>query len=123
MWSGAHPVRFFANEEGDRSNARWHHTTIATGSCFERRRMRRESAPAHCAGKAKIVEMSRIVLAQTLSKDLSLPGIRWNFKSLKLAQDFEQATLAAELRPRRDVLPARQPAHELRRSRGLDLLA
>ena len=67
--------------------------------------------------------MSRIVLSQTLSQNLPLPGIRRNFKSLKLAQDFEQATLAAELRSRCDMLPSRQPTHELRRSRWLDLLA
>src|SRR5207244_11610186 len=38
-----------------------------------------------------------------------------------LANGFERAVLAEKLRARGQVLPAKQPVHELRRGNGLDL--
>src|SRR5690348_11664164 len=123
MRSSAHPIRYFANEERDGSDARRHDTTISSSSRFECCRMWREPAPTDSAGKAQTIEMGRVVFAHTLPQDLPLPSIRGNLESLKLAQYFQQTAFAVELCSRSDVLPSWQPAHELRRSRWLDLLA
>ncbi len=54
---------------------------------------------------------------------MPLPGIGGNFKSLELANHVQSGAFTYNLCTRRDVLPAQQPAHELRRSDRLDLLA
>ncbi len=56
-------------------------------------------------------------------KTVLLPGVRRNLESLQLTHGFQQSALAAQLRLRSDVLPAQQPAHELRCRDRLDLLA
>src|SRR6266446_6668279 len=85
--------------------------------------MRREAPPADRAGEAELVEIFGVVVGDTARKDLALPGICRLFKSLQLTQSFEQPTLTQQLGAWRDVLPAEQPVHELRRSYGFNLLA
>src|SRR6202158_5823424 len=85
--------------------------------------MRREASPADRAGQAKLIEIFGIIAGDTAREDLAFPGICRRFKTLQLTQSFEQAALAQQLGAWRDVLPAEQPVHELRRSHGLNLLA
>src|SRR5438270_11880756 len=54
---------------------------------------------------------------------MALPCIGRNFESLQLSQDLECGALTLHLRFGRDMLPSQQPAHELRRSHRLHLLA
>ena len=70
-----------------------------------------------------MIEVFRIVVLYALWQDLLLPRISWNLEALKLPQDFKQTALATQLRSRSDMLPPRQPAHELRWSDRLNLLA
>jgi len=56
-------------------------------------------------------------------EDFTFPGICWGFKALDLANRFERAALAEELRARRHVLPVKQPIHELRGRDGLNFLS
>ena len=65
----------------------------------------------------------RIVVRDPPRENLPFPGICRRFESLKLLQDLERATLAENLRTWCDVLPAQQPAHELRRGHRLDFFA
>ena len=85
--------------------------------------MRRQASPADGAGQAQLIERSGIVVVHAARQNLLLPGVRRNFETLQLAQHFQQSALAGELRLRRHVLPAQQPAHELRRRDRLNLLA
>src|SRR6266436_7598086 len=85
--------------------------------------MRREAPPADRAGEAELVEVFGVVVGNATRKHVAFPGICRRLKSLQLTQSFEQATLAQQLGAWRDVLPAEQPVHELRRSYGLNLLA
>jgi hypothetical protein len=56
-------------------------------------------------------------------QNLAFPSIRRRLKTLQLAEDFQQAALTRDLRARSQVLPAQEPAHELRGRYRLDLLA
>src|SRR5271167_1319766 len=85
--------------------------------------MRREASPAYCARQAKLVQSRRIKIGDAAPEDLAFPGISGGFITLKLTNRFECAALAEKLRARSDVLPAKQPVHELGGSYGLDLLA
>ena len=85
--------------------------------------MRRQPSPTHRPGQAKLVKPFRIVIHNAPRQHLPLPGIRRNLKPLQLPQHFQRAPLARNLRPRRHMLPAQQPLHELRRRNRLDLLA
>ena len=85
--------------------------------------MRREAAPADGAGEAKIVEDFGIVVRDAARQDLRFPGVRRSFEALQLLQNFERAVFAEKARVRREVLPAQQPAHELRGETGSHLLA
>ena len=85
--------------------------------------MRRQAAPADGAGQAKLIERVGIVVGDAARQNVALPGVGGNFETLQLAQNFKRAAFAAELRSGRDVLPAQQPAHELRGRDRLDLLA
>ena len=85
--------------------------------------MRREASPAHRARQAKLIERRRIVIVHPRRQDVPLPGVRWNFETLQLTHGLQQSAFAAQLRLRRNVLPAQQPAHILRRGDWLDLLA
>ena len=118
-----HPVRIFANEKCQRRDARRDHAANRIARFAERRRMRREAPPADRAGEAKIIENFGIVIGNAAREDLRFPGIRGRFEALKLLEDFERAVFAEQPRIRRHVLPAQQPAHELRRVHRLDLLA
>src|SRR2546430_10236162 len=53
----------------------------------------------------------------------SLPGIRRSLEALHLANRFEIAALAKQLRAGSDMLPAKLPVHELRGCDGLNFLA
>src|SRR5256885_901945 len=85
--------------------------------------MRRESAPPNRTCEAELIEVRRIVVAQPLRQDLPLPSVRGDLKALQLPYNFPQSSLSAKLRAGGDMLPARQPAHELGGSGGFDLLA
>ncbi len=85
--------------------------------------MRRQASPADGAREAELIERAWVVSVDAAREDLLLPCVRRNLKALQLAKRLVQSALAGQLRLRRDVLPAQQPAHELRRSDGLDLLA
>ena len=89
----------------------------------EQGRMRRKASPTDGAREAKLVEDFRIVVRDAASENLPLPGVGRCFVSLKLAQSFESAALAEKLSGWGDVLPAQQPAHELRRVNGLNFVA
>ena len=91
---------------------------LPSAAFFERRRMRRQASPADRAGQAEVVEPFGIVIGHSSRENVALPGIRRNFEALHLAQHLQRAALAAHLRAGSDVLPAQQPAHELRRVTG-----
>src|SRR5215813_3476827 len=85
--------------------------------------MRRQPTPADCAREAQLVNPFGIVSSEAPRKHLPLPRVGGNFKTLQLPDELECGVLALHLRSRRNMLPAQEPAHELRRSDGLDLLA
>src|SRR5205085_10308082 len=111
------------NEECNGCNAGRNDTPRPSSGILQHGGMRREPAPAHSSGKAKLIEKFRIVVADAPGEDLPLPGAGWNFKSLQLAQDFHGPMLIAGLRTMGNMLPAEQPAHEYCRSNRLNLLA
>src|SRR5580698_9241537 len=108
-----HPVCVFPDEKCERRDAGWDDATngsiVLTQSC----RMGGETAPADRSGEAKTVEDVWIVVRDAARENLLLPRTCRRFESLQLLQRFERAALAEQLRSRRDVLPAQQPAHEL----------
>src|SRR5947207_14887218 len=83
--------------------------------------MWRQPPPSNCASQTKLVKSFEIVIGNTLREDMPLPRIGWNFEPLQLPYDFESRAFALHLRSRRNVLPAQQPAHELRRRHRFDL--
>ena len=85
--------------------------------------MRRETPPADGPSQAKLIQPSRVVFIDAAREDLFFPGVGGNLEALQLMQNLQQATLAAQLGLRRDVLPAQQPAHKLCRGDRFDLLA
>ncbi len=85
--------------------------------------MRRQASPADCSGEAKLIEPLGIVVGDAAGQNLPLPGVGGNFKSLKLAHDFERGALALNLSSRRHMLPAQEPLHELGGGDRLNLLA
>ena len=85
--------------------------------------MRREAAPTDGTGEAKIVENFRIIVCHAARENLALPCVRWRFVTLQLPQRFERAAFTEKLRRGGNVLPAEQPAHELRRGDGLNFVA
>src|SRR5208337_5139863 len=78
---------------------------------------------AHGTSETELVEPFRIVIDNAASQDLPLPGIRRNFESLQLPQNFERSSFARDLSAWGQVLPLQQPLHELSRGHRLDLLA
>src|SRR5712691_7288655 len=85
--------------------------------------MGRQAAPADRSGETKLVEQFGLVVRDAAREDLALPGICGGLEALQLLQSFQQAAFAQELRAWRQVLPAEEPAHELRGSYRGDLLA
>ena len=85
--------------------------------------MRRQPSPADRSGKAKLIQPFGIVVRNAPCQHLPLPGVGGNFKSLQLAKYLKRGALALHLRSQGNMLPAQQPAHELRRCDRLDLLA
>ena len=85
--------------------------------------MRGEASPSNCAGQAELIEPLGIVVSDTPGEHLALPCVGGNFESLELAEDFKRGTFALQLRSRRDMLPAQEPAQELSGRDRLDLLA
>src|SRR5262249_50830499 len=73
--------------------------------------------------QTELVEPFGIVIGNSARQYLPLPRVSRDFKSLQLLQHFERSTLANDLRTRLQMLPAHEPAHKLRRSHWLDLLA
>ncbi len=118
-----HPVRVFADEKCKRRDAGGNDAANGSVVLAQRGRMRREAAPADRAGEAELIENVRIVVRDAARENLLFPGSCRRFESLQLLQRFERAALAEQARLRRDVLPAEQPAHELRGSHGLNLFA
>src|ERR1700751_3808244 len=70
-----------------------------------------------------MIEIFRIVVPDALRQNLFLPRIGRNLEALQLPQDFKQTALPAQLRTLSNMLPTRQPAHELRWSHRLNLFA
>ena len=85
--------------------------------------MRRQPSPADGAGKTKLVEPFGIVVGDAPAQNLPFPGIGGNLKPLQLAQHIQRRAFTLNLRPRRHMLPAQKPAHELCRGNRLNLLA
>src|SRR4029077_14912531 len=85
--------------------------------------MWRYPTPACRTGQAQLIEDLRIVIGDAAAQDLALPSIRGSLKTLHLLQDFQRAAIAQHLARRCNVLPAQQPAHELGRCNGSDLLS
>ncbi len=83
--------------------------------------MRRQPSPSHRPGHAKLIEPFRIVIRDPPRKDMPLPCIRRNFEALELLQNLKHASFARSLRPRRNMLPLHEPAHERCRRNRLDL--
>ncbi len=119
----SHPVGLFAHEECDRRHAGRNHAPFPSRGVIERGRMRRKPSPADGAGQAELVEPGGIVVGDAPGENLPLPGIGGNFESLQLPQHIQRGAFARHLRCWRDMLPAQQPAHELRRRDRLNLLA
>src|SRR5215469_1119218 len=85
--------------------------------------MRRQAAPSDSAGQTKLIEPFGVIVSDAAAEHLALPCIGWNLESLQLAEHFEGGALALHLRAWCDMLPAQEPAHELRRVDRLYLLA
>jgi len=64
--------------------------------------VRRQTAPTHRAGQAKLIEPLRIVVHNAAGEDLPLPGIGGNLKSLQLLENFQRAAFPDNLRSRRE---------------------
>src|SRR6185437_12399979 len=109
-----HPVGLFAQKEGHWSNTGGNHAPASIAAALECGRMRRKSSPGHRTGEAELIKLRRFVSRQPPRKYLALPRVCRNFEPLQLTYYFQQSPLARELSARRDVLPARQPAHKLR---------
>src|ERR1051325_5807057 len=118
-----HPFSFIADEEGDGSNACGNNPASAPRRIFQHRWMRRKAAPADGAGKTELVKNLWIVTANPARQNVALPCACRNFKALQLAQHLHRAVLSPRLRPRRNMLPAQQPAHERGGSDWFNLLA
>ena len=85
--------------------------------------MRRKASPSDGAAEAKLVEFGEVVVADARGEDIAFPSVSGKFKTLQLRKDFQKATVAAGLRAGSDVLPAQEPAHELRLRNRLDLFS
>ncbi len=85
--------------------------------------MRREASPSDGAGETKLIEDFRVVVRDAAGENLAFPGVGRSLIALELAQSFERATLAEKLCGRSDMLPAKQPARELRRADRLNFVA
>ena len=121
----SHPIRIFAHKERNRRNPRRNHSPpVFIGSrSFQSRRMRRQAAPSHRACQAQLIEVRRIVVADSACQYKPFPRAGWNFKPLQLPDHFQRSMLASHLRTRSEVLPAQKPVHELRCFDRFDLLA
>src|SRR5579863_7992760 len=85
--------------------------------------MRRQASPAYRAGQAKLVKPLGIVVRNAPREDMPLPCIGRNFESLELPQYLQRGPFTLDLCSRSNVLPAEQPAHELRGRDGLNLFS
>ena len=85
--------------------------------------MRRQASPTNRAGEAKLIKPLGIIIGNAMREYVTLPGVGGNFKSLQLTNDLKRSAFTLQLGSRRDVLPAQQPPHELRRGDRLNLLA
>ena len=119
----SHPIGFFAHEECNWSHAGRNHPPLAGSRIVKRSGMRRQPSPTDRSGKAELVQPLGIVVRNASAENVPLPGTGGNFKSLQLSQHVERGAFSLHLTPGRDMLPAQQPAHELCRCHGLDLLA
>ena len=84
--------------------------------------MRRQAAPPNSAREAKLVEHFGIEIRDSAAKNLAFPRVCGSFKALHLTNRLERTAFPKELRTRCNVLPGKQPVHELCRSNGLNLL-
>ena len=115
-----HPIGFIANKKCDRRDAGGNYAAIIFAAIFESGGVRRETSPADSSSEAKLIENFWIVIGDARGKNVAFPGVGGSFETLKLANDFERAALAENLRAVCGVLPAQQPAHELRLGSGFD---
>ena len=115
-----HPVAVFAHKKGNGRDAGGNDAPLSVRERFKRSGVRRQPAPADRAGEAKMVKHLGIEIGDAALENLAFPRICRRFEALHLTNGFERASFAEQLRARCDVLPAKQPIHELRRSHRLD---
>ena len=96
---------------------------LPAAGILKRRRMRRQPSPADRTGETKLVEPFRIVVGNAPRQNLPLPGVGGNFESLATAAGHRAWRARPAPVSRRNMLPAQQPAHELRGRYRLNLLA
>src|SRR6185295_18599716 len=80
-----------------------------------------EPGPTDFAGEAERVEERRFVAVDAQREDVALPGVRGDFESVELFDDFVNAVDAGQARRRRHVLPGEEEAHEVGGGDRLDL--
>ena len=82
--------------------------------------VRRDAPPADGAGEAELVEPSGIVVCDAGGQQGALPLDGRGFEAFELIEGFQDALFAGELRLRREMLPAEEPAQVDGRRDGLD---
>ena len=117
------PVGGLADVEGDGRGVGGDHAAGRGAVAVRPGGVRRDAAPADGAGEAKLVEPAGIVVGDAGGQQGALPLDGRGFEAFELVQGGEHALFAGELRLRREMLPAEQPAHVDRGRDGLDLLA
>ena len=117
------PLGGVADVEGNGRGVGWDDAAgggaVADGPC----RVGRDAAPPYGSGEAEIVEMTEVVAGDARRKQGALPFDGRGFETFELAEGFENAFFAGELRLRGKMLPAEEPVHINGRSDGFDLLA
>ena len=121
--AASHPVGVIAHKKSDGSDAAGDDAAAALSAFVQHRGMRRQAAPSDRSSQAEIVQGRRIVVGNAPLENFAFPGIGGRFVALQLAQDFQHSAFSEGQRSGSNVLPARQPAHELRRRHRFDLLA
>ena len=85
--------------------------------------VRRDAPPADGTGEAELVKPSGIVVCDAGGQQGALPLDGRGFEAFELIQGFQDALFAGELRLRREMLPAEQPAQVDGGRDGFHLLA
>jgi len=83
----------------------------------------RDAAPADGARQAESVQPAGVIVCDACGEQGALPLDCGRFKAFKLRESLEQTFFSGKLGLRRQVLPAKEPAHVGGRRNGLNLLA